>query len=159
MFPHARSERGRIESTGTMPSLRKRREVSRIVQGLALFFPCAPPRRKTWRKSFLFATRTNAKQNVITPCHQSGEGGIRTRGGVAPTQHFQCCTIGRSATSPESVRRVWPSHCPHRTADRQGSILADEASIGGREIGGLVCPFRDTLPCARTDRGERKDAA
>ncbi len=30
----------------------------------------------------------------------SGEGGIRTRGGVSPTQHFQCCTIGHSVTSP-----------------------------------------------------------
>lgn len=30
----------------------------------------------------------------------SGEGGIRTRGGVTPTQHFQCCTFGRSVTSP-----------------------------------------------------------
>ena len=29
-----------------------------------------------------------------------GEGGIRTRGGVTPTQHFQCCTIGLSVTSP-----------------------------------------------------------
>lgn len=28
------------------------------------------------------------------------ERGIRTPGKVAPTQHFQCCTIGRSATSP-----------------------------------------------------------
>ena len=31
---------------------------------------------------------------------RSGEGGIRTRGGVSPTQHFQCCTIGHSVTSP-----------------------------------------------------------
>ena len=31
---------------------------------------------------------------------ESGEGGIRTPGGVSPTQHFQCCTIGRSVTSP-----------------------------------------------------------
>src|SRR5262245_42770735 len=30
----------------------------------------------------------------------SGEGGIRTRGVVTPTQHFQCCTFGRSVTSP-----------------------------------------------------------
>jgi integrase len=32
---------------------------------------------------------------------KSGEGGIRTRGRVAPTQHFQCCAFGRSATSPD----------------------------------------------------------
>jgi hypothetical protein len=31
----------------------------------------------------------------------SGEGGIRTRGELSPTQHFQCCTFGRSVTSPE----------------------------------------------------------
>jgi hypothetical protein len=30
----------------------------------------------------------------------NGEGGIRTRGGVSPTQHFQCCTIDHSVTSP-----------------------------------------------------------
>ena len=30
----------------------------------------------------------------------SGEGGIRTPGTVSRTQHFQCCTIGRSVTSP-----------------------------------------------------------
>ena len=29
-----------------------------------------------------------------------GEGGIRTRGAVARTQHFQCCTFGHSVTSP-----------------------------------------------------------
>jgi hypothetical protein len=29
-----------------------------------------------------------------------GEGGIRTHGSLARTQHFQCCTIGRSVTSP-----------------------------------------------------------
>jgi hypothetical protein len=31
---------------------------------------------------------------------ECGEGGIRTRGEVSPTQHFQCCAFGRSATSP-----------------------------------------------------------
>src|SRR5690348_17290540 len=34
----------------------------------------------------------------------SGEGGIRTRGGVTPTQHFQCCTFGRSVTSPKIIK-------------------------------------------------------
>ncbi len=29
-----------------------------------------------------------------------GEAGIRTLGALAGTQHFQCCTIGRSVTSP-----------------------------------------------------------
>ena len=29
-----------------------------------------------------------------------GEGGIRTHGTLASTQHFQCCLFGRSSTSP-----------------------------------------------------------
>ena len=43
---------------------------------------------------------------IAVACHQlmttakSGERGIRTPGTVARTQHFQCCTIGHSATSP-----------------------------------------------------------
>lgn len=32
--------------------------------------------------------------------YRSGERGIRTPGPVTRTQHFQCCTIGRSAISP-----------------------------------------------------------
>jgi site-specific DNA recombinase len=31
---------------------------------------------------------------------ESGEEGIRTLGELSPTQHFQCCTFGRSVTSP-----------------------------------------------------------
>jgi len=50
----------------------------------------------------------NGVASYATPCGlpqlpadtDSGEGGIRTRGGVSPTQHFQCCTFGRSVTSP-----------------------------------------------------------
>lgn len=34
------------------------------------------------------------------PYEKNGEGGIRTPGTVTGTQHFQCCTIGHSATSP-----------------------------------------------------------
>ena len=37
------------------------------------------------------------------PIRQSGEGGIRTLGPVSRTQHFQCCTIGHSATSPNTT--------------------------------------------------------
>gem|GEM_PF-4919206 len=33
----------------------------------------------------------------------NGERGIRTPGPVSRTQHFQCCTIGRSAISPKMV--------------------------------------------------------
>jgi integrase len=55
-----------------------------------------------------------------TPCESpqytahafSGEGGIRTPGTVARTQHFQCCTIDRSVTSPEDALAgcilAWP---------------------------------------------------
>ena len=40
----------------------------------------------------------------VTQGLKNGEGGIRTLGPVSRTQHFQCCTIGHSATSP-SVHR------------------------------------------------------
>ena len=33
----------------------------------------------------------------------NGEGGIRTPGPLSETQHFQCCTIGHSATSPDAL--------------------------------------------------------
>ena len=46
-------------------------------------------------------TQTAEKSRVTTiPNVSSGEGGIRTRGELSPTQHFQCCTFGRSVTSP-----------------------------------------------------------
>ncbi len=35
---------------------------------------------------------------------KNGEGGIRTRGELSPTQHFQCCTFGRSVTSPNVTK-------------------------------------------------------
>lgn len=37
---------------------------------------------------------------VSSPSLPNGEGGIRTRGELSPTQHFQCCTFGHSVTSP-----------------------------------------------------------
>ncbi len=39
-------------------------------------------------------------QVTATASCESGEGGIRTPGAISDTQHFQCCTISRSATSP-----------------------------------------------------------
>ena len=45
-----------------------------------------------------------------TPGFSNGEGGIRTPGTVSRTQHFQCCTIGRSATSPENSLRQHSAH-------------------------------------------------
>jgi aryl-alcohol dehydrogenase-like predicted oxidoreductase len=35
---------------------------------------------------------------------RNGEGGIRTRGTLASTQHFQCCSFGHSDTSPGTGR-------------------------------------------------------
>ncbi len=40
------------------------------------------------------------KQVTLSNPQSSGEGGIRTPGPISETQHFQCCTIGHSATSP-----------------------------------------------------------
>src|SRR5438105_2425554 len=45
---------------------------------------------------------SQSKARLFSPIERSGEGGIRTRGGVSPTQHFQCCTFGRSVTSPKN---------------------------------------------------------
>ena len=42
------------------------------------------------------------RKTLGKPGFLSGEGGIRTPGTVSRTQHFQCCTIGHSATSPDS---------------------------------------------------------
>lgn len=47
----------------------------------------------------------NGLQVAARSSSRSGEGGIRTRGEVAPTQHFQCCTIGHSVTSPTRCNR------------------------------------------------------
>ena len=48
--------------------------------------------------------RHNNRPNMQKPRQsrgfKNGEGGIRTLGPVSRTQHFQCCTIGHSATSP-----------------------------------------------------------
>lgn len=39
-----------------------------------------------------------------TPPVKNGEGGIRTLDRVAPIQHFQCCALNHSATSPSLYR-------------------------------------------------------
>lgn len=50
------------------------------------------------------ATETPGIQRLATSLLlTSGEGGIRTPGTLSCTQHFQCCTINHSATSPFSV--------------------------------------------------------
>jgi hypothetical protein len=53
----------------------------------------------------------------------NGEGGIRTRGTVSRTQHFQCCTFGHSVTSPESG-----NHTQTRGA-REGEVIAAERVV------------------------------
>ncbi len=70
---------------------------------------------------------------TMTACGESGEGGIRTLGPISETQHFQCCTIGRSVTSPLVgsgalgsatlclrmvllLRPSWQSICRNRTS-------------------------------------------
>src|SRR5262249_4999675 len=61
---------------------------------------------------------------------QSGEGGIRTHGTVSRTQHFQCCQLSHSCTSPVRTQRAkgqavlctWPfALCSsHLLAERVG---------------------------------------
>jgi hypothetical protein len=59
------------------------------------------------RQAGLFSGRIDRVQPA------SGEGGIRTRGGVTPTQHFQCCTFGRSVTSPNRINLLFPFELCH----------------------------------------------
>ncbi len=66
-----------------------------------------------------FCTAANAQEkrqpSDVDGCqHENGEGGIRTPGPVARTQHFQCCTIGHSATSPDVCLFSAPVDCDHR---------------------------------------------
>jgi hypothetical protein len=58
---------------------------------------------------------------TMTAYGGSGEGGIRTPGTVSGTQHFQCCTIGHSVTSPKlDGLTSWPS----RQSSCQGKPVA-----------------------------------
>jgi hypothetical protein len=54
------------------------------------------------------AQHKSRHQVMMAASSGSGEGGIRTLGPVSRTQHFQCCTIGRSATSPVFGSRSVP---------------------------------------------------
>ena len=70
-----------------------------------------------------------------TPGFSNGEGGIRTPGTVSRTQHFQCCTIGRSATSPEnSLRNTVPINAKP-TPTRHKTIQAQWSSVAAYAIG------------------------
>ena len=73
---------------------------------------------------------------------RSGEGGIRTRGGVSPTQHFQCCTFGRSVTSPDLLRSLCSYLSPKRQQGKprfpsefKPEAPAREAVIPRRRLG------------------------
>ena len=48
----------------------------------------------------LTSQRKSHHQVMAAASGMNGEGGIRTPGIISDTQHFQCCTIGRSVTSP-----------------------------------------------------------
>ena len=48
----------------------------------------------------LTSQRKSHHQVMVAASGMNGEGGIRTPGPISETQHFQCCTIGRSVTSP-----------------------------------------------------------
>jgi hypothetical protein len=66
-------------------------------------------------------TQTVCLQPVTsTQTQKSGERGIRTPGPVSGTQHFQCCTIGHSATSPDDPIGSGLSHHPARHSIRAG---------------------------------------
>ena len=43
----------------------------------------------------------NPQSTIRNPQLPGGEGGIRTHGTVSRTQHFQCCQLSRSCTSPK----------------------------------------------------------
>ncbi len=53
--------------------------------------------------------------------NKNGEGGIRTPGPVTRTQHFQCCTIGHSATSPRYVSSLFTSNSA-LSSDKQDTL-------------------------------------
>ena len=54
----------------------------------------------------LIAQNKGHQRVTVAALVDNGERGIRTPGPVARTQHFQCCTIGHSATSPSSKNTV-----------------------------------------------------
>ena len=52
-------------------------------------------------------SQQKSRHRVTTAASRTnGEGGIRTPGAISDTQHFQCCTISRSATSPIHTRFI-----------------------------------------------------
>ena len=71
-------------------------------------------------------TQTTSRHRVtMTAWTNSGEGGIRTPGPISETQHFQCCTIGRSVTSPRSDTSIGNYRIQHR---RMWNFLGRDAA-------------------------------
>src|SRR5262249_35234002 len=67
-----------------------------------------------------------------------GEGGIRTHGTVSRTQHFQCCQLSRSCTSPDqywSQSRVPSNVLPGTTACRR-LFPARDSRLGASRLNG-----------------------
>ena len=73
----------------------------------------------SWHTTDVPKMANAARSYEMRPCgvrsEISGEGGIRTPGPLSETQHFQCCTIGRSATSPNLNSRQPGMTKPART--------------------------------------------
>ena len=63
---------------------------------------------------------------TTTPCPENGEGGIRTPGAISDTQHFQCCTISRSATSPNLLRPCNHLVSCHHKGDHSTAIRSGQ---------------------------------
>lgn len=76
---------------------------------------------------------------------QNGEEGIRTLGEVSPTQHFQCCTFGRSVTSPRTNQVTRPILAGETTCFKGATGLpqCDGVAAQGLEAvrGDQVVPF------------------
>ena len=86
VFPRIRAQLTRNGGRIRAANVQERDRIGRVRMGTLRPKSVASPRHR------LFSAR-NYRVG-------SGEGGIRTRGGVSPTQHFQCCTIDHSVTSP-----------------------------------------------------------
>src|SRR5262249_19520743 len=72
---------------------------------------------------------------------KSGEGGIRTRGEIAPTRHFQCRTFGRSVTSPQTAWDAITGASPCKPP-RVGNSSSSPGTHGGdHHSGSRKVPF------------------
>ena len=82
----------------------------------------------------------------------SGEGGIRTPGPIAETQHFQCCTIGRSVTSPRRDRQR--SAARHRRTSQRPQVRPTWRLCGWQlRCCSLPLARQRSADCEADDRG------